>query len=164
MKCLMGLLLIPAALPGASAPKLLAPPIDGLKRAELRDSFREPHSTAHHRAIDIMEPRGTPVRAVVDGIIGKLIENAAGGTTIYQFDKKKLFCFYYAHLDSYAEGLREGMRVARGEIIAYVGSTGNASPDAPHLHFAITRMGARKRYWKGTAINPYPLLVRLLRE
>ena len=165
MKCLIHapLLLFPVALLGAAGPRLLVSPIEGLRVSDLHDSFRERHSTAHHRAIDLMAPRGTPVRAVVDGIIEKLTTNSAGGITIYQYDKKKVYCYYYAHLNAYVEDLQEGMRVVRGEIIAYVGSTGNASPDAPHLHFAVSRLGSRKRYWKGRPINPYPLLVRLLR-
>jgi murein DD-endopeptidase MepM/ murein hydrolase activator NlpD len=81
-----------------------------------------------------------------------------GGITIYQFDPTETYCYYYAHLDRYAPGLKEGQRVRRGDVIAYVGSTGNASPDAPHLHFAIFRMGLERQWWKGEPINPYPVL------
>jgi murein DD-endopeptidase MepM/ murein hydrolase activator NlpD len=147
---------------GASTPKLKVAPIEGLRSRDLRDSFRERHSSAHHKAIDIMEPHGTPVQAVVDGIIEKLAESKAGGTSIYLFDSAKKFCYYYAHLQNYVPDLQEGERVKRGEVIAYVGSTGNAVATAPHLHFAIHELAPGKRWWQGRAINPYPVLKRLL--
>jgi murein DD-endopeptidase MepM/ murein hydrolase activator NlpD len=84
----------------------------------------------------------------------------AGGNTIYEFDEAGEFCYYYAHLDSYARGLREGARVKRGQIIGFVGSTGDASPDAPHLHFAIYMLGPRRQWWKGTPLDPYPVLAQ----
>ena len=106
-----------------------------------------------------MAPRRTPVLAVDDGMIAKLFNSrGGGGLTIYQFDPSEIFCYYYAHLDGYAPGLREGQAVRRGEIIGYVGSTGNASPDAPHLHFAIFRLTPERQWWKGEPINPYPVL------
>jgi murein DD-endopeptidase MepM/ murein hydrolase activator NlpD len=110
-----------------------------------------------------MEPRGTPVHAVVDGAIAKLFLSKPGGNTIYLFDEAGDFCYYYAHLDRYAPSLREGMHVSRGQVIAFVGSTGNASPEAPHLHFTIFQLGPEKRWWKGTPINPYPVLLHLLK-
>jgi peptidoglycan LD-endopeptidase LytH len=110
-----------------------------------------------------MSPRGTPVVAVDNGIIAKLFTSKPGGLTIYQFDSTEKFCFYYAHLDGYAPGLREGMLVKRGGTIGYVGSTGNADPSAPHLHFAIFELGPEKRWWEGKPINPYPILMRGLK-
>jgi murein DD-endopeptidase MepM/ murein hydrolase activator NlpD len=135
-------------------------PIILLTRAHLHDSFNEIHHGHPHHAIDIMEPRGTPVRAAVDGTIRKLHYSMAGGNTIYEFDEAGEFCYYYAHLDSYARGLREGARVKRGQIIGFVGSTGDASPDAPHLHFAIYMLGPRRQWWKGTPLDPYPVLAQ----
>ena len=105
-----------------------------------------------------MAPRHTPVRAVEDGVIQKLFASDAGGLTIYQFEPSGMFTYYYAHLDRYAAGLREGQQVRRGEVIGYVGSTGNASPNAPHLHFAIFRLTPERQWWKGEPINPYPVL------
>jgi murein DD-endopeptidase MepM/ murein hydrolase activator NlpD len=105
-----------------------------------------------------MAPRRTPVVAAQDGRIVKLFTSKAGGLTIYQFDPSGTFSYYYAHLDGYAPGLHEGQTVQRGELIAYVGSTGNASADAPHLHFAIFVLGPRKEWWKGTPVNPLPFL------
>jgi murein DD-endopeptidase MepM/ murein hydrolase activator NlpD len=106
-----------------------------------------------------MAPRGTPVVAAVDGTIEKLFTSKPGGLTIYEFDRDRNYCYYYAHLDRYAEDLKEGQIVHRNDRIGYVGSTGDASPDAPHLHFSIMQLGPEKRWWVGTAINPYPLLL-----
>lgn len=137
----------------------IALPIEGLTVKDLKDSFDEVHNGKPHEAIDIMEPAGTPVHAVVSGTIRKLFLSKAGGNTIYEFDESETYCYYYAHLERYAEGLHEGMHVATGNVIGYVGSTGNADPHAPHLHFAITELGPEKQWWKGKAINPYPVLV-----
>jgi murein DD-endopeptidase MepM/ murein hydrolase activator NlpD len=110
-----------------------------------------------------MAPRGTPVRAVADGVIAKLLENKAGGNTIYEFDAGGSYTYYYAHLDHYAEGLAEGAKVRQGEIIAYVGSTGNASPDAPHLHFGVSLAGPEHKWSGGTPIDPYSLLLETVK-
>ena len=155
---------LPKTAPGGSlvdAPMVM--PIAGLTAADLRDSFEEARGSGKHEAIDIMMPRGTPVVAVVDGDIAKLFNSKRGGITVYQFDEAKEYCYYYAHLDRYAEGLDEGQRVRRGQVLGYVGSTGDASPEAPHLHFTIFKLGPEKRWWDGTAINPYPVLLSLLR-
>lgn len=157
-------LLLAAVLPTAAAPRLDVPPIAGLRPAELRDSFNETHGQGRHEAIDIMEPRGTPVHAVVDGVVAKLFLSKPGGNTIYLFDKSQVYCYYYAHLDQYAAGLKEGMHVSRGDVIAFVGSTGNASPLAPHLHFAIFQLGPEKHWWQGEPINPFPVLLQLLQR
>lgn len=151
----------------ASAPEPelhIASPIAGLRMADLHDSFEELHFGHRHEAIDIMEPRGTPIRAVDDGTIRKLLLSRAGGITLYQFDRAGNYCYYYAHLDHYAEDVREGMPVSRGQIIGYVGTTGDASSRPPQLHFAIFRLDSDKRWWKGTPINPYPILVDALKR
>jgi murein DD-endopeptidase MepM/ murein hydrolase activator NlpD len=142
----------------------MTPPIRGLALANLRDMFAEFHNGHAHEAIDIMEPRGTPVRAVVPGTIRKLFLSKPGGNTIYQFDEVGVYCYYYAHLDGYADGLREGMQVESGDIIGFVGSTGNADPGAPHLHFAIFELGPEKQWWKGKAVDPYPGLVAAVKR
>ena len=120
---------------------IAALPIEGLKASELRDTFEEIHNGHRHEAIDIIKPNGTPARAVVDGTIRKLFFSKVGGNTIYEFDEASVYCYYYAHLDHYADGLYEGMHVSRGTVIGYVGSTGNASPAAPHLHSTIYQLG-----------------------
>jgi murein DD-endopeptidase MepM/ murein hydrolase activator NlpD len=108
-----------------------------------------------HEAVDILAPRHTPVRAVEDGTIAKLFNSKAGGITIYQFDPGGEFCYYYAHLQRYAEGLADGKKISKGEIIGYVGTTGNAPPNTPHLHFAIFQLTDAKRWWEGKPIDPY---------
>jgi murein DD-endopeptidase MepM/ murein hydrolase activator NlpD len=145
----------------ASLPDI-ALPVDGLSAANLRDTFNEVHFGHPHEAIDLPALKGTPVHAVLPGTIRKLFLSVPGGNTIYETDDTGVYCYYYAHLDRYAEGLREGMRVGRGDVIGYVGSTGNADPRWPHLHFAIFELGPEKQWWKGKALNPYPVLLAAL--
>jgi murein DD-endopeptidase MepM/ murein hydrolase activator NlpD len=136
-------------------------PVQGYTRAQLRDNFDEVRGGGkrRHSALDIMAPRGTPVVAVDDGRVAKLLDNKYGGLTVYQFDRDARHAYYYAHLDAYAKGLVEGATVRRGQVLGYVGSTGNAPPHAPHLHFAIFRLGPERKWWKGMPVNPYPLLL-----
>ena len=134
-------------------------PVQGIKRDELRDTFNEARgSTRKHEAMDVLAPRNTPVVAVEDGTVAKLFQSAAGGLTIYQFDPRSAYCYYYAHLERYADGLKEGDTVKRGQVIGYVGTTGNAPRDTPHLHFAIFKLGDAKKWWEGTPIDPYSVL------
>src|ERR1700694_5960671 len=145
------------------ATRRLMIPVVGVTRSNLRDTFDERRGAIRHEAIDIAAPRGTPVVAAGDGRVVKLFKSAPGGLTVYQFDADEKFAYYYAHLDRYAEGLAEGMMLKRGDLLGYVGTTGNAPPKAPHLHFTIFRMGPEKRWWKGTAVNPYPFLNEYVR-
>jgi murein DD-endopeptidase MepM/ murein hydrolase activator NlpD len=133
-------------------------PVYGVTHTDLRDTFLDRRGARAHEALDIMAPRGTPVLAADAGHIEKLFTSKAGGLTIYQFDPTGLYCYYYAHLDSYARTLREGDRVQAGDVIGYVGSTGNAAENAPHLHFAIFRLTPEKQWWKGEPVNPFPVL------
>ncbi len=147
-----------AATPMPGLSQLLLP-VRGVKPTQLVDTYTQSRGAGRsHDAIDIMAPRGTPVFAVADGRVVKLFLSKPGGLTIYEFDPEEKVAYYYAHLDGYAGGLVEGKQVRRGEVIGYVGSTGNASPDGPHLHFAIFLLGPEKRWWQGTAINPFALL------
>ena len=130
-------------------------PVPSVAAEQLADSYLQARGTTTHEALDIMAPRGTPVVAVDDGRIVKLFLSKPGGITVYQFDNASEFAYYYAHLDRYADGLAEGMQVGRGQVIGYVGSTGNASPESPHLHFAVFRLGPERRWWRGTPLNPY---------
>jgi peptidoglycan LD-endopeptidase LytH len=131
-------------------------PVSGITSKMLRDSFDEARDKIReHEAIDILATRRTPVIAVEDGTIVKFFTSVRGGLTIYQFDESQTYCYYYAHLDGYASGLSEGDRVEQGQTIGYVGTTGNAPPDTPHLHFAIFLLTDKKEWWQGTAINPY---------
>lgn len=136
------------------ASKSLAFPVRGYERA-LRDTFDERRGNVPHEALDIMAPRGTAVVAVDDGTVAKLFNSVAGGITIYQFDPSMTLAYYYAHLDRYAPGLEQGGKVKRGQVIGYVGSTGNARAGAPHLHFTVYALGPKKEWWKGVAINPF---------
>ena len=136
-------------------------PIAGIKPEQLLDTFGDARSEGRlHDAIDIMAPAGTPVLAAADGRIVKLFQSERGGTTIYQLGPNQEVIFYYAHLAGYAPGLAEGSNVRQGDVIAYVGDTGNAGPGNYHLHFSIAVVSDPKRYWEGTNINPYPLLHR----
>jgi murein DD-endopeptidase MepM/ murein hydrolase activator NlpD len=133
-------------------------PVEGVKSGDLVSSFQDARGARRHEALDILAPTGTPVRAVEDGRVARLFNSKAGGITIYQFDPSERFCYYYAHLDRYADGLRENDHVRRGQVIGYVGTTGNAPKATPHLHFAIFRLTSEKRWWEGTPIDPYPIL------
>jgi murein DD-endopeptidase MepM/ murein hydrolase activator NlpD len=132
-------------------------PIQGYDLHQLRDNFAEKRGTRVHEAIDMAAARGTPVLAVDDGTVKKLFTSAAGGLTIYQFDPDNAYSYYYAHLDRYAEGLKEGQVVKKGDRLGYVGTSGNAPLNTPHLHFTIFKLAPTKRWWEGTPINPYPL-------
>lgn len=162
----------PTTTPPVLAPPAVSPPADlaqrdlllpvqGIRREDLHDTFTEARGQGRvHEAIDIIAPRNTAVLAVEGGRIVKFFSSNLGGLTIYQFDPTETYCYYYAHLESYAPGLKEGDVVARGQVIGYVGSSGNAGPSNPHLHFAIFRLTPEKHWWQGQAINPYPILSR----
>jgi peptidoglycan LD-endopeptidase LytH len=132
-------------------------PVQGYDLHQLRDNFAEKRGTRVHEAIDMPAARGTPVLAVDDGIVKKLFASAPGGLTVYEFDPSGTYSYYYAHLDRYAEGLHEGQAVKKGDRLGYVGTSGNAPPNTPHLHFTIFKLAPEKRWWEGTPINPYPL-------
>ena len=131
-------------------------PVSGIQTGNLVRSFADHRSGNRvHEAIDILAPRRTPVIAVEDGVLVKFFFSKAGGNTIYQFDPTSTYAYYYAHLDAYATGAKEGDRVKKGQVIGYVGTTGNAPPDTPHLHFAIFKLTEQKQWWKGTPIDPF---------
>jgi murein DD-endopeptidase MepM/ murein hydrolase activator NlpD len=150
---------IDSQVPADLAKRNLGTPIAGLDPKSLAGTFHDSRNGRSHEALDIMSPRGTPVLAVDEGNVVKLFTSKLGGLTVYQFDNSRTWCYYYAHLDRYAPGLKEGMLLRKGDVLGYVGSTGDASPDAPHLHFAIFKLGPEKKWWEGTAIDPYPVLV-----
>jgi murein DD-endopeptidase MepM/ murein hydrolase activator NlpD len=137
--------------------RALAIPVQGLTARDIKDNFAELRGTQPHEAIDMLAPRGTPVLAVAEGTVKKLFKSDRGGLTVYEFDPEQAYCYYYAHLDRYAEGLAEGKRLAKGDLVGYVGTSGNAPANTPHLHFTIFRLGPDKHWWEGTPINPYPL-------
>jgi murein DD-endopeptidase MepM/ murein hydrolase activator NlpD len=141
------------------AARKLTIPVEGVAAAALRDSFDEGRGGSRlHQAIDILAPRHTPVLAVEDGTVAKLFRSQYGGITVYQFDPSGRYCYYYAHLQGYAPGLHEGGEVRRGQVLGFVGTSGNAPPDTPHLHFQIYELTPSRHWWEGKPINPYPYL------
>jgi murein DD-endopeptidase MepM/ murein hydrolase activator NlpD len=133
-------------------------PVEGYAREKLTDTFDEARTGHVHEASDIMAARNTPVRAVEAGTIARLLRSASGGISIYELDPSQRYIYYYAHLQRYADGLREGLAVEQGQVIGYVGTTGNAPENAPHLHFAIFRVADPKQWWGGVPVNPYLVL------
>jgi murein DD-endopeptidase MepM/ murein hydrolase activator NlpD len=156
---------VPVAPPAAMADadylraRELMVPVAGVAPGRLSDSFTAARGGERtHNALDIMAPRGTPALAADDGRVFRVGENRLGGLTVYLLDAAERFIYYYAHLDGYREGLRDGMPVARGDVLGYVGTTGNAPANTPHLHFQAMRY-RRDRYWEGQPVNPKPYLV-----
>jgi murein DD-endopeptidase MepM/ murein hydrolase activator NlpD len=138
--------------------RALGLPVEGMDVRQLRNNFGEARTGHEHQALDILAPRGTRVLAVDDGLVVRLFNSVGkGGLTVYQFDPSETFCYYYAHLDGYAPGLAEGARLRKGDPVGFVGTTGNAPPTTPHLHFTIFKLGFEKHWWQGTAVNPFPL-------
>lgn len=156
----------PAAVPGEAAlpselaqlSGMLAVPVAGVSRASLRDTYTAARGDRVHEAIDIIAPRGTPVLSAADGRVLRLFNSKPGGLMVYATDRSERFILLYGHLDSYAEGLHDGMPLVRGQVIGYVGTTGNAPPDTPHLHFGILRGQPNVSWSVGVPVNPYPLL------
>jgi murein DD-endopeptidase MepM/ murein hydrolase activator NlpD len=137
----------------------LTVPVDGIARSQLAQTFTDPRSGSRvHEAIDILAPRNTRVLAAEDGTIARLFNSRAGGITLYQYDPTGKYVYYYAHLERYADGLAEGGALKRGQVVGYVGTTGNAPPNTPHLHFAIFEMTDAKRWWEGTPVDPFLVL------
>jgi murein DD-endopeptidase MepM/ murein hydrolase activator NlpD len=132
-------------------------PLDGVSVKALEGQFAQTRDRGArgHEAVDLLAPRNTPVHAVEDGRIAKLFVSKAGGNTIYQFDESGRACYYYAHLERYADDLKEGQEVDAGDIIGYVGTTGNAPKNTPHLHFAIFELTSERQWWKGRPIDPF---------
>jgi murein DD-endopeptidase MepM/ murein hydrolase activator NlpD len=160
-----------ASVPAAEEPRIganpvevlrdrrLALPVEGLERSALVRSYADARGGGRrHEAIDILAPRNTPVLAVENGVVARFFNSRQGGLTIYQYDPSRRFIYYYAHLEQYARGLQEGDEVRRGQVIGYVGSSGNAPPNTPHLHFAIFLAVRPDRWWEGIPVDPYDVL------
>ena len=152
-----------AALPSDAglARGALIVPVRGIDPSALYDTYDEQRGggARAHEALDIPAPRGTPVLSATGGRVLKLFDSKAGGKMVYAADSSERFILMYAHLDSYANGLAEGQPLKQGQVLGAVGTTGNAPPNLPHLHFAIARSNDVKQWWKGVPVNPYPLLV-----
>lgn len=131
-------------------------PVEGLVRAKVRDNYAAKRGASIHGALDLMAPRSTPVLAADDCVIGRLVTGPVGGIVVYATDPTGRFVYYYAHLERYRRGLAVGDRVAKGSLIGYVGTTGNAPANAPHLHFQVMKRGQGTVWWDGPSINPLP--------
>ncbi|MBR9988616.1 MAG: peptidoglycan DD-metalloendopeptidase family protein [Gemmatimonadetes bacterium] len=142
----------------AELARALTVPVAGIARSELRDTYTEARGGRVHEAIDILAPRGTPVLSATDGRLLRMFNSRPGGLMVYATDASARFILLYGHLDAYADGLTDGMPLSRGQVIGYVGTTGNASPDTPHLHFGILRGDPNISWWEGVPVNPYLLL------
>ena len=138
--------------------RLLMVPVAGIAPERIPDTYQAARSGGRvHRALDILAPRGTPVVSADDGRVYRVRSNALGGLTIYAVDTAERFIYYYAHLDAYRDGLREGMPLRQGDLLGFVGTSGNAPANTPHLHFQVMRMRP-DRYWDGAPLNPLPFL------
>lgn len=137
----------------------LAIPVQGITADQLTRSFSDRRGSGRvHEAIDILAPMHTPVVAVEGGTVARLFYSKAGGITLYQFDPTEKYSYYYAHLERYADGIREGQALRKGQVLGYVGISGNAPKNTPHLHFAVFRLTEAKRWWEGSPIDPYDVL------
>jgi len=135
-------------------------PVAGVAPNGVQDIFGARRGDRAHEAIDILASRGTPVLAAVDGVILRVATNGLGGNAIYATDPRRRFVYYYAHLDRYAGRPKAGDRIAQGTVIGYVGTTGNAPSDLPHLHFQLMRLIDGSRWWEGPPVNPFGYFVR----
>ncbi len=129
-------------------------PVEGLARVSLRDDYSAKRGESIHGALDLLAPRYAAVLATDDFVIGRLATGPVGGIVVYASDAAERFVYYYAHLQRYRKGLAVGDRVAKGSVIGYVGTTGNASPNTPHLHFQVMKRGIGRAWWDGPSINP----------
>lgn len=136
--------------------RALMVPVAGVSPERVSDSYDAPRGARTHQALDILAPRGTPVLSVDAGRILKMHTSSTGGITIYAADEAERFIYYYAHLERYRAGLAEGMKIAKGDILGFVGTTGNAPKDTPHLHFQAMRMGADRKWSGGAPVDPRP--------
>jgi len=150
----------PAAAELAELAANLIVPVVSVEPKDLLDTFDESRGSRRHNALDIPAPRGTPVLSATAGTLQRLFTSSAGGLMVYASDPSDRFILMYAHLDRYASGLANGMPLQRGDTLGFVGTTGNAPPDVPHLHFAIARTTNVARWWTGMPVDPRPLLLR----
>jgi murein DD-endopeptidase MepM/ murein hydrolase activator NlpD len=136
----------------APAPTALPVPVDGVAPRTLADTWGAARSGGRrHAGIDIFARRGTPVVSPVEGIVLEVGRNRLGGNVVKVLGPG-LQVHYFAHLDRFA-AIERGQHVAAGDVLGYVGDTGNARGTTPHLHYGLYTPGAG-------AVNPFPLLAR----
>ena len=138
-------------------------PVAGASMRNVEDTFNEPRDGGErvHRAIDILADRGTPILSADDGRVVRMTTSNLGGISMFTVDREARIVYYYAHMERYHPSMAEGRALSKGDTIGFVGTTGNAPKNVPHLHFQVMRMPADGRYWDGEPINPYPLLREL---
>ena len=151
---------LPAPVAADSIPPALMVPVRGVAPARVPDTFNAMRGGRTHRAIDFLAPRGTPVIAVADGQVYRLRSTGPGGLAVYATDSTRRWMFYYAHLDRFRDGLTEGTKLAQGDVIGFVGTTGNAPSDTPHLHFQLMHARFDTRWWDGEALDPRAYFVK----
>lgn len=142
---------------GQDHPPELLFPVPSVSPATMANSFLDRRGARWHHAVDILAPRHAEVVAVADGTVARITSSTAGGLSVYQRSADQKFIYFYAHLQAYAPGLAEGAPVRRGQVLGFVGTSGNAPPNTPHLHFAIARAESKDRWWGGVPVNPYPI-------
>ncbi|MBX7185928.1 MAG: M23 family metallopeptidase [Vicinamibacteria bacterium] len=142
---------------GGDEPRDLLFPVPAVSSSAMADTFNDARGERLHHAVDIMAPRHSDVVAVADGSVARLATSVAGGIAVYEWSAGRRFVYYYAHLQEYAPGLVEGQTIRRGQVLGYVGTTGNAPRNSPHLHFAIARVEKKDQWWGGTPIDPFPI-------
>lgn len=146
------------ALPASASPHLIVP-VAGVRQSTLRDSFSDKRSGGRtHKAIDIMAPAGTPVLAAAAGVVVGLETSALGGISLYERDLDGRTIYFYAHLRGYRPGLRVGDLVRQGDVLGFVGETGNVVAGGPHLHFAVHTASDPNQWNNGVDLNPCDLL------
>jgi len=134
-------------------------PVAGADMSKVEDSFYEARDGGRtHRAIDILAPRNTPILAADDGKIIRMTTSELGGISMYTVDPDARLVYYYAHMDHYNDAMSPGREIVKGDTLGFVGTTGNAPKDTPHLHFQVMSWPADNKYWDGEAIDPYEAL------
>ncbi|MFI5231134.1 MAG: M23 family metallopeptidase [Gemmatimonadales bacterium] len=136
-------------------------PVRGVAASQIPDTFKDARDGVRvHNAEDILAKRGTPVIAADDGSVIHVGKNKLGGNVVWTTDPERRFAYYYAHLDHYAKGLHDGQSISRGDVLGYVGTTGNAPKDVPHLHFQLLRIVKGVRYSEGPPVDPLPFFTQ----
>lgn len=132
------------------APSTLPVPVEGVLARRVADTFGAPRGTDRtHAGVDIFAPRGTPVVSATPGLVVSIRDGGLGGKQVWVLGPARER-HYYAHLDDWMPGLEQGDVVAPGEVLGFVGTTGNAKGTPPHLHYGV--------YGSAGAYDPLPLM------
>jgi peptidoglycan LD-endopeptidase LytH len=140
-------------------------PVAGADISKVEDTFFEGRDGDRvHRALDILAPRGTPILSADDGKILRMSTSALGGICMYTIDAQSRLVYYYAHMDHYNDAMSPGRSIVRGDTLGFVGTTGNAPKDTPHLHFQVMRWATDGKYWNGEPIDAYEALGGVMKD